>query len=57
MSAAALAVSVLEDSTLVNAGSGSNLNWEGEVECDAGIMDGKTGDFGAVGKCPLFLRR
>lgn len=57
MSAATLAVSVLEDSTLVNAGSGSNLNWEGEVECDAGIMDGKTGDFGAVGKCPLFLRR
>lgn len=30
-------------------GYGSNLTFEGTVECDAAIMDGRTGDFGSVG--------
>jgi isoaspartyl peptidase/L-asparaginase-like protein (Ntn-hydrolase superfamily) len=30
-------------------GYGSNLTADGEVECDAAIMDGRTGDFGSVG--------
>ncbi|KAL1459172.1 hypothetical protein WDU94_011179 [Cyamophila willieti] len=49
LKAAALATALLEDCKLFNAGSGSNLTWEGGVECDAGIMDGKTGLSGAVG--------
>jgi taspase, threonine aspartase, 1 len=31
------------------AGYGSNLTTNGQVECDAAIMDGRTGDFGSVG--------
>ncbi|KAH7888519.1 nucleophile aminohydrolase [Phlebopus sp. FC_14] len=39
---------------------GSNLTMEGAVECDAAIMDGKTGDFASVGavsgvKNPIML--
>uniref|UniRef100_A0A8D8Z3F9 Threonine aspartase 1 n=1 Tax=Cacopsylla melanoneura TaxID=428564 RepID=A0A8D8Z3F9_9HEMI len=49
LKATALATALLEDCKLFNAGSGSNLTWEGGVECDAGIMDGKTGLSGAVG--------
>ncbi|KAG8213659.1 hypothetical protein J3R82DRAFT_10353 [Butyriboletus roseoflavus] len=30
-------------------GYGSNLTFQGTVECDAAIMDGRTGDFGSVG--------
>lgn len=30
-------------------GFGSNLTFDGEVECDASIMDGATGGFGSVG--------
>ena len=30
-------------------GYGSNLTIDGEVECDASIMDGVTGAFGSVG--------
>ena len=30
-------------------GFGSNLTFNGTVECDASIMDGRTADYGAVG--------
>ena len=42
------AVTILEDTSVFNAGTGSSFNLEGEVEMDAAIM---TGDrkFGAVG--------
>lgn len=42
------AVRVLEDSPLFNAGYGSELNLDGEVEMDAAIIDGYRGRFGAV---------
>jgi beta-aspartyl-peptidase (threonine type) len=42
------AVQVLEDDPSLNAGYGSVLNLEGELELDAGIADGATGSFGAV---------
>ncbi|KAL7204062.1 hypothetical protein ACSBR2_017178 [Camellia fascicularis] len=35
-----------------NAGRGSNLTEDGHVECDASIMDGDFGAFGAVGVVP-----
>lgn len=42
------AVKELEDNPLFNAGRGSVLNSDGEIEMDAAIMDGKTMDAGAV---------
>ncbi|KAI0358447.1 N-terminal nucleophile aminohydrolase [Trametes cingulata] len=47
--AAVEAVTILEDEECLNAGYGSNLTVNGTVECDASLMDGSTGDFGAVG--------
>ncbi len=42
------AVRVLEDDPTYDAGHGSFLNANGEVEMDAIVMDGRTLDFGAV---------
>ncbi|XP_062227178.1 putative threonine aspartase isoform X2 [Phragmites australis] len=49
LDAVAAAIGVLEDDPITNAGRGSNLTESGHVECDASIMDGNTGSFGAVG--------
>ena len=38
-----------QDSPFTNAGTGSNLNLSGEIECDASIMDGKSLHYGSVG--------
>jgi L-asparaginase / beta-aspartyl-peptidase len=43
------ALKVLEACPLFNAGYGSCLTRDGQVELDASIMDGPTGRFGAVG--------
>lgn len=40
---------MLENSPLTNAGYGSNLTWNGLVECDASVMNGQTLHFGACG--------
>jgi beta-aspartyl-peptidase (threonine type) len=42
------AIRVLEDDPTFNAGYGSDLNEDGEVEMCSGIMDGETLDVGAV---------
>ena len=49
MEAAARATIVLEDAGETNAGYGSNLTESGTVEMDAGLMDGSSLLFGAVG--------
>ncbi|KZT26681.1 N-terminal nucleophile aminohydrolase [Neolentinus lepideus HHB14362 ss-1] len=46
------AISSLEDDDCLNAGYGSNLTIDGEVECDAAIMDGRDLSFGSVGAVP-----
>lgn len=43
------AVQLLERNKHTNAGYGSNLTLNGEVECDASIMDGFSGRLAAVG--------
>ena len=59
---AVMAVKMLEDHPLFDAGKGSYLNEEGFVEMDAGIMDGLTLSIGAVAgvrrvKNPIELAR
>ena len=46
-----MAIRVLEDREITNAGYGSNLNMEGHVECDATIVD-HLGRSGAIGAAP-----
>ena len=62
LDAAEAAVVVLEDNPLFNAGTGSTLNRYGNVEMDAGIMDGDSLRAGAVAavqgiKNPIMLAR
>jgi len=47
-----IAVKVLEDREITNAGYGSNLAMDGVVECDASIIDhhGRSGGVGAVAR-------
>ncbi|KAK4578332.1 hypothetical protein RGQ29_028445 [Quercus rubra] len=52
LEAVSAAIQVLEDDPCTNAGRGSNLTEDGRVECDASIMDGHSGAFGAVGAVP-----
>ncbi|KAA8516015.1 hypothetical protein F0562_019194 [Nyssa sinensis] len=52
LDAVSAAIQVLEDDPSTNAGRGSNLTEDGHVECDASIMDGNSGAFGAVGAVP-----
>jgi len=56
------AVRVLEDDLHFNAGRGSVFTWEGRIECDAAIMDGRGREAGAVAgvtatKHPVSLAR
>ncbi|KAF2637971.1 N-terminal nucleophile aminohydrolase [Massarina eburnea CBS 473.64] len=61
LDAAEMAVKVLEDREITNAGFGSNLAMDGVVECDASIVDhhGRSGAVGAVFKIknPVSLAR
>jgi len=41
-------ISVLENDACLNAGYGSNLTIDGQVECDASVMN-DSGGFGGVG--------
>ena len=54
-----MAVKVLEDKDITNAGFGSNLTINGVVECDATIVDhhGRSGAVGAVGCTELIICR
>ncbi|KAF3441313.1 hypothetical protein FNV43_RR15226 [Rhamnella rubrinervis] len=52
LDAVSAAIQILEDDPSTNAGRGSNLTEDGHVECDASIMDGDSGAFGAVGAVP-----
>ncbi|KAK7292639.1 hypothetical protein RJT34_15490 [Clitoria ternatea] len=52
LDAVVAAIQVLEDDPCTNAGRGSNLTEDGGVECDASLIDGKSGAFGAVGAVP-----
>jgi len=47
------AVKSLEDNPLFNAGRGSALNNQGEIEMDAAVMDGKTLKAGAIAMVTL----
>ena len=48
MDAIQAAIEPMEDDPLFNAGRGAVFTWDGEIELDASIMDGRTRDAGAV---------
>ena len=52
LDAVEIAIKVLEDREITNAGYGSNLAIDGVVECDATIVDhfGRSGAVGAVSR-------
>lgn len=56
-----IAIRILEDREITNAGFGSNLSMDGLVECDATMVDhyGRSGAVGAVGQIrnPIHLAR
>ena len=47
------AIKVLEDNIFFNAGKGSCINLEGDIEMDAGIMEGSTLKSGSVASVKL----
>ncbi|KAI5616253.1 isoaspartyl peptidase/L-asparaginase [Silurus asotus] len=62
MDAVVEAVAMMENNPSYNAGRGSVLNWKGEVEMDALVMDGRTLACGAVSAVrrvanPIYLAR
>lgn len=54
-----MAIKVLEDREITNAGYGSNLAMNGTVECDATIVDhyGRSGAVGAMSRKPCSFHR
>tara|TARA_R110000751_G_scaffold2018_8_gene8924 strand:+ start:273902 stop:274999 length:1098 start_codon:yes stop_codon:yes gene_type:complete len=48
MDAIQAAIEPMEDDPLFNAGRGAVFTWDGDIELDASIMDGRTRDAGAV---------